>query len=164
MNRAARFTNLKISENRVRYETGQNSPANGHQGNTVQGIQHVHLHCLDCSTPSHFAILTLCSSPILLNEIQLAVILRVVVTNVTPPFDKFLECRFLIYEVRLREQQSAATAVCAVTRTLEVGTLGIQATIRPEPPLSDNLLHSLEPPRHCRMISRMIEVLEITVW
>lgn len=71
----------------------------------------------------------LCGSPVLLDEIQLGMKLRVEVTKVASVLNKFRKLRFLIDEVWLVEQNSPAAAIGLVLAHRKVTriTLGFES-------------------------------------
>ena len=58
----------------------------------------LHIYCLWAGPVDQ-----LCSSPVLLNEVELTVIFGIVITDVTPGCDELLQVRLLIHKIKLCE-------------------------------------------------------------
>ena len=59
-------------------------------------------------------------TPVLLDEVQFAMILRVKIAQMTVPLDELLELQALICEVGLNEERAPAAAVNAIGWALEI--------------------------------------------
>ena len=136
-----------------------NSPPDLKQGHIIEARDDLPLHLLNCfCTPCHPKS-KLRGSPVLLYEIELAVVLGVEVTKVTALFDELLQVGFLIQEVGLCKEKPPAAAISPTRRATKVCTLCKQTRTlcRPQTVLADDHLHPLEPARHGGMLIQKIK-------
>ena len=91
-------------------------------------------------------------TPILLNEIELAMILRVKIAKVATRLDKFLELGLLSDEIGLEEKEPPTAAVHTAGGAFEVQTLSRQPRFRPQPAFTNDFRHALEPLGHGRVL------------
>ena len=75
-------------------------------------------------------------------------IFRIEITNMASGSDVLFEMGLLADEIRLRKENSAATAIVHAGVALETITLGIQSFLWIKTSLMENFLHALKPPRH----------------
>jgi hypothetical protein len=99
-------------------------PPDLEQHDTVKALDDSLLHLSNCLCTTCFAKLCLCSTPILLNEVELTVVFGIEVAQVAMRLNKFLKLRFLPNKVSLREKEAAAATVSAPRGALEIRTLG----------------------------------------
>ena len=69
----------------------ENGPLNVKKGDIVKAFLDSALHFLNCLGSGKDAVLSLCCTPVLLNEIELAMVLGIKVAQVTMLLDKLLE-------------------------------------------------------------------------
>jgi hypothetical protein len=81
----------------------RSSPLDLNNRHVVKGIFHILFHLLHVPCLWAAPIDQLRSSPVLLNKIQLAVILGIEITDVTPRGDVLLQVRLLVLEIGLCE-------------------------------------------------------------
>jgi hypothetical protein len=74
----------------MKKERKKDSPSNLKEGDCIKGLLYKLLHCHSCGQPGCCAVSKLSCAPILLDKVQLAVILRVEVTQVATLLNKFL--------------------------------------------------------------------------
>ena len=114
-------------------------------------------HFFDCPrVPGHLKS-KLCSSPVLLNKIKLAMIFRVKITKVTAALDMLLQKRLLILEIGLHKKKPPTAAVSSSRRATEICTLCEQAICRPQAAFANDCLHALEPSRHGGVLQREVK-------
>jgi hypothetical protein len=94
--------------------------------------------------------------PILLNEVELAVIFRVKITYVSTRLNQLLKLGLLRDKIRLQKQYAPATAISAARGTTN-RTLGKKILFRPQSTLPDDDLHALEPAGHGGVVFSEIE-------
>lgn len=144
--------------------------------NIIQACEHIGLHSLDIGGERRGSVTELSCSPILLNEIELAVIFGVEITEVTTVLDELGELRFLSNEIGLIEYDSAAAAAGTGTGILALESsfdavwilLCILAPFLPahcrqfiliKTSLLQDTLHPFEPARHCWVVIWIVELL-----
>jgi hypothetical protein len=94
----------------------------------------------------------LCCTSVLLDEIQFAVVLGIIVAQVATRYDVLLEEWLLRCEIVLSVKEMPTATAGLSFRTLGASALNREATFRPKAALADNLLHALEPPRITRVV------------
>jgi hypothetical protein len=127
--------------------------------NVIEAFNDFPLHLIDgCHAPCHPET-EFCRTPILLNKIELAVILRVEVTQMATRLNQLLKLGFLRHKIGLQKEYPPATAVSAARRTVEIRALGEKVTVplRPQSALPNDDLHAFEPAGHGGVVFREIK-------
>ena len=117
------------------------------KGDVVKTCQHILLHCFKGPHMASSPESKLCCAPVLLDEIELAMIFWIEVAQVTTRFDVLLEQWFLRHEVSLSEEKMATAATGLSLRTLVASTFNRESRLGPKAMLTDYLFHSLKPPQ-----------------
>jgi hypothetical protein len=119
------------------------------KGDIIKTCQHFLFHLIKGPCTASNVEPKLCSTPLLLNEVQLAMVLGIEVTQVTTRFDILLEKGLLRHEVGLsvKDMATAATGLSLTSRTLGASALDREASLGPKAMLTDDVFHALEPPR-----------------
>src|SRR6266849_10368976 len=99
------------------------APLNLIKGDVIETCQHFLLHLVKGLCMASDTEPKLCCTPILLNKVQFAVVLGIIITQVTTRFDIFLELRFLRYEVGLCVKDVMAAASGLSLRMLVASAL-----------------------------------------
>ena len=101
----------------------------------------------------------LCHAPILLDEVELAMVFQVKVAKMTMRFDQLLKLGLLRDEIRLQKQDVLAAAVYMARGAVKTWALGVktQVSLGPQTTLPNNDLHALEPIGHEGMVIREIK-------
>ena len=87
-------------------------------------------------------------APVLLDKIKLTMVLGVEIALVATLLNELLELWALVYEIRLKKEDTPAAAIHTARGALEFVALGRQAPFWPQPTFKNNLLHALEPAGH----------------
>lgn len=136
------------------------------EGDIIQALGDLPLHLIDSGrTPCHTES-ELCGTPILLDEVELAMIFGVEVTQMPARLDQLLELGLLRDEIGLQKKYASAAAVRAARRAAKTRALGekILVALRPQTALPNDDLHALEPAGHGGVVFREIEQLWFTIW
>ena len=131
------------------------------EGDGVKALPDSHLHILNALCSGGDAISRFGCTPELLNEVELAMIFGVEVTQMATPLNKFLELGSLVCEIRLTKKHAPAATIHVARGALEFVALSGQAVFWPQPPFANDLLHALKPARHGGMIVWEIECLSL---
>jgi hypothetical protein len=135
------------------------------EGNIIKGLDDIRLHLVDRCRAPHHTVTELCCSPVLLNKVELAVVLRVEVAQVAARLNQLLKLGLLRDKIGLQKKDATAAAVRAVWGALKVVALGqkVSYSLGPQTALSDDDFHALEPAGHGVAI-REIKRLRVAVW
>jgi hypothetical protein len=112
----------------IKKKRNHNAPSNLFKGDIIKTCQHFLFHLIKGPCTASNAELKLCSTPVLLNEVQLAMVLGIEVAQVTTRFDILLEKGLLRHEVGLsvKDMATAATGLSLTGRT------SVAAALEPE--------------------------------
>jgi hypothetical protein len=94
---------INIRDQRYNKKKG-GSPLNVKQRYIVEAHSHPSLHLLDCCHVPHDTKLSLGSSPVLFDEIQFTVVFGIEIDQMTTTFNKLLQMRLLVSEIRLGKE------------------------------------------------------------
>jgi len=129
-----------------------NIPSNLFKGDVIEASQHFFFHLIEDPRMASDTELKLCCTLVLLNEVQLAMVFGIVITQMSTRFNVFLEHWLLQFEIRLGVKDVTTAATGRSLRMLGASALDRKAPLRPKSALTDNLLHTLEPPRIIGMV------------
>ena len=135
----------------------QDSPSNVKEGDVIQALDDLPLHLADCHRVPCYPETELRRPPILLNEVEFAVILGVEITQVPTRLDQLLKLGLLRGEVGLRKKDAPATAVSVVRGAMKTRALGEEVFLGPQTTLLNDDLHAFEPTGHGGVVFREIE-------
>jgi len=124
-----------------------NIPSNLFKGDVVEAPQHFFFHLIEGPCMASDTESKLCCTPVLLDEVQLAMVFGIVITQMSTRFNVFLEHWLLQFEIGLGVKDVTTAATGLSLRTLGASTLNRKAPLGPKSALTDNLLHTLEPPQ-----------------
>jgi hypothetical protein len=135
------------------------------EGDVIKALDDLFLHLFNrCCAPCH-AKTKFCRAPILFDEVQLAVILWVKITQVSARLDQLLKLGLLRDEIWLQEEDASATAVSAVRGAVKTRALGEKlALAEPQTALPNDDLHALEPVGHGGVVFGEIERMRFAIW
>ena len=161
----ARFANLSkrmSCKNKPINQKNAYEPSDLKKGNSIKGILDGSLHFADRLRSWGLAVSSFCSTPILFYEVNLAMILRIEVAQMSTRLDQLLELRTLRHEIGLEAEDPPAAAIHMARGALEVWALSWKPYLRPQLTLANYLLHALEPTEHGRVVVREIKELVFT--
>lgn len=158
--------NWENHEHANKIKKNKNSPPNLKEGDIVEALDDFLLHLVNCCCTSCYTEAKLRGPPVLLNEIELAVVFRVEITQMAARLDQLLKLGLLRLKIGLRKEYTSAAAVNAVGGAAKTWALGqkIVFRVRPQAALPNDDLHALEPAGHGGVIFRKIKVLMFAVW
>jgi hypothetical protein len=135
------------------------------EGHIIKASDDLPLHLVNCChTPCHMET-ELCCSPILFDEVELAVILRVEITQMSTGLNQLLKLGLLGHEVGLRKENTPAAAVSVARGTMKAQALGKKISLsRPQITFPNDNLHALEPAGHGGVVFREVKCLGFAVW
>ena len=132
------------------------------KGNSIKGVLDGSLHFADHLRSRGLAVSSFCSTPILFYEVNLTMILRIEVAQMSARLDQLLELRTLRHEIGLEVEDPPSAAIHTAGGALEVWALSWKPYLWPQPALANYLLHALEPTGHGRVVVREIKELVFT--
>ena len=150
---------------RISYKTikKKNWPPDLRKRDAVKALPHSCLHLTHCLHSGGQAVLGFGHAPVLLNEIELAMIFQIKVTNVAMWCNKFLKLGFLSDKIGLQKKDVPAATVHTVRGALELWSLSRQSHFWPQPAFTNKLFHALEPTGHGRMVFWKVKCLWCSV-
>ena len=94
------------------------------EGDIIQALNDLPLHLIDfCHVSCHMKT-ELCHTPVLLDEVELAMVFQVKVAKMTMRFDQLLKLGLLRDEIRLQKQDVLAAAVYMARGAAKTWALG----------------------------------------
>jgi hypothetical protein len=135
------------------------------EGDVIKGLDDLPLHLIDCRCAPCHTETELCSPPILLDEIEFAVIFRVKVTQMATRLDQLLKLGLLRHEIGLGKENAPATAISAARGATKPRALSEKVSLLgPQTVLPNDDLHALEPAGHGGVVFREIKYMRLTIW
>ena len=136
------------------------------EGDVIKASDDLALHLIECcGAPCHTETELRCP-PILLDEVELAVVFWVEIADMAVRFDQLLKLGLLGDEIGLHKKDPPAATVSAARGTTKTWALGEKVFILlgPQTTFPNDDLHALEPTGHGGMVFRKIERLRLAVW
>jgi hypothetical protein len=126
----------------------RSAPLNLFKGDVIETLQHFLLHLTKGPCTARNTVPKLCCTPVLLNKVEFAMILRIEVAQMTMRLDILLEQGLLRYEIELcvKNMPTAASGLSLTCGTLGARAFDREASLGPKSALADDLFHALEPP------------------
>jgi hypothetical protein len=150
MKRADRFAYLEKHQNKMKHENEKNKlPSDLKQGNVIQAGHNNFFHLINGCRALHGTETKFSRTPILLDKIEFAVILRVEITKMAAGLNKFLKLGLVIDKIWLCKEEPPTAAISSTGGAVELVTLCFEPPLsRPQTTLADDLLHPFEPATH----------------
>jgi hypothetical protein len=129
------------------------------EGDVIKALDDLALYLIKCcGAPCHTE-MELCCPPILLDEVELAVVFWVEITDMAARFDQLLKLGLLGDETGLHKKDPLAAIVNAAEGTRKTWALGekVFVLLGPQTTFPNDDLHALKPTGHGGMVFRKVE-------